>query len=59
MGTHPIFESDFDCLTEKIMVVDQDRPRLTERDFDSMSRAELWQAYQKLERFVAKQREII
>ena len=33
------------------MVVDQDRPRLTERDFDSMSRAELWQAYQKLERY--------
>jgi len=51
MGTHPIFESDFDCLTEK-MVVDQDRPRLTERDFDSMSRAELWQAYQKLESYL-------
>ena len=29
---------------------DKDRPRLTERDFDSMSRSELWQAYQKLER---------
>merc|ERR1712113_888048 len=52
MGTHPIFESDFDCLTEKIMVVDKDRPRLTERDFDSMSRAELWQAYQKLESYL-------
>jgi|ERR1711935_146050 len=51
MGTHPIFESDFDCLTEN-MVVDQDRPRLTERDFDSMSRAELWQAYQKLESYL-------
>jgi len=34
------------------MVVDQDRPRLTERDFDSMSRAELWQAYQKLESYL-------
>jgi len=36
------------------MVVDRDsdRPRLTERDFDSMSRAELWLAYQKLERLV-------
>ena len=38
------------------MVVDRDsdRPRLTERDFDSMSRAELWQAYQKLERSLYK-----
>merc|ERR1711937_1029720 len=52
MGTHPIFESDFDCLTEKNMVVDQDRPRLTERDFDNMSRTELWQAYQKLESYL-------
>jgi chromosome segregation ATPase len=36
------------------MVVDRDsdRPRLTERDFDSMSRAELWQAYQKLESYL-------
>ena len=32
---------------------DKDRPRLTERDFDSMSRSELWQAYQKLERLHA------
>lgn len=36
------------------MVVDRDsdRPRLTERDFDSMSRAELWLAYQKLESYL-------
>ena len=31
---------------------DSDRPRLTERDFDNMSRMELWQAYQKLERYL-------
>jgi len=31
---------------------DKDRPRLTERDFDSMSRSELWQAYQKLESYL-------
>jgi len=31
---------------------DSDRPRLTERDFDNMSRMELWQAYQKLESYL-------
>jgi len=31
---------------------DSDRPRLTERDFDNMSRTELWQAYQKLESYL-------
>ncbi|CAG5107050.1 Oidioi.mRNA.OKI2018_I69.chr1.g3121.t1.cds [Oikopleura dioica] len=30
----------------------EDRPRLTERDFDSMSRNELWQAYQQLESYL-------
>jgi len=56
MGTHPIFESDFDCLTDSDrkseMDRDSDRPRLTERDFDNMSRMELWQAYQKLESYL-------
>merc|ERR1712212_1240351 len=56
MGTHPIFESDFDCLTDSDrkseMDRDSDRPRLTERDFDNMSRTELWQAYQKLESYL-------
>merc|ERR1712189_88154 len=27
MGTHPIFESDFDCLTELIIFVMSDNPR--------------------------------
>merc|ERR1711892_662604 len=35
MGTHPIFESDFDCLTEKIEnMSDEESTDLSELDFD-------------------------
>jgi len=26
MGTHPIFESDFDCLTEDVVSIEPGRP---------------------------------
>merc|ERR1712227_1181814 len=32
MGTHPIFESDFDCLTEKMIFVGVKRIRLSSND---------------------------
>jgi len=35
MGTHPIFESDFDCLTEKVAKTDE---RKIERDKPTMRR---------------------
>merc|ERR1739838_1204900 len=38
MGTHPIFESDFDCLTEKMPNFnDEDRDSSTDDDWDKSS----------------------
>jgi len=35
MGTHPIFESDFDCLTEHHCQMDRDRPETIHEDEES------------------------
>jgi len=32
MGTHPIFESDFDCLTENVSFVEETADRREEHD---------------------------
>merc|ERR1711881_54982 len=48
MGTHPIFESDFDCLTEKKeRLIRQDS--LTDRDFDLAKKSAMADEEQKTE----------
>merc|ERR1711885_31033 len=41
MGTHPIFESDFDCLTETKVIIMSDGNRETELDYKNRLNAKL------------------
>jgi len=42
MGTHPIFESDFDCLTDLLKNVDLSKPSFgLQKDIKNIPRADI------------------